>query len=358
MDLWTALRVVARHWLVLMVGLALTGAVLVAVYLGLPRQYSSTGTVVVLQPSGISNPLSSFSSSSQLAASVVLTLASSEASAAEVRARGGAADYSLAVDPNLPTITITATSPNPAMALHTVGVVSQAMNDVLAQSQTHLGVPRSTWLRVVPLENPTTAANTGGKNKVLAIAAALGALVAVSLTFVAESIAVFRRRTRGLPTLDVAPAASDFERWDSDAVGPRQQAPRAAATPSPTPTATPTPTPTPTPGDNVKAAAAEAPVLAGKLDLAGKTDSKTIQAMADAAGNSYATELLLVQHNPSLISAWLEQQDNADSTKTLQPAKWVVPSASQSVDEVANEARRPLCSEPLDGTEPNGLVGG
>ena len=94
----------------------------------------------------------------------------------------------------------------------------------------------------------------------------------------------------------------------------------AAATPSPTPSATPTPTPTP--GDNVKAAAAEAPVLTRKLDSAGKTDSKTIQAMADAAGNSYATELLLVQDNPSLISAWLEQQDNADSTKTLQPAKW------------------------------------
>jgi hypothetical protein len=318
MDLWTALRVVARHWLVLVVGLALTGAVLVAVYLGLPRQYSSTGAVIVLQPSGNTNPLTSLSSSNQLAASVVVTLASTGASGAEVRARGGGADYSLVADPNLPTITITTTSSNPAMAVHTVGVVSQVMNDVLVHSQTDLGVPKSTWLHVVPLENPTAAANTGGKNKVLAIAAALGVLVAISLTFIAESIAVFRRRRRGWSTLDVAPAPPDFETWDSDAVGPRQQAPMAAATPGPTLTATPTPTP----GDNAKAAAAEAPVLAGKLDSAGKTDSKTIQAMADAAGNSYATELLLVQDNPSLISAWLEQQDNGDSTTTVQPAKW------------------------------------
>lgn len=57
MDLWTAVRVVARHWLVLVTGLVLTGVVLVALYVGIQRQFSSTGTVIVVQPSGATNPL-------------------------------------------------------------------------------------------------------------------------------------------------------------------------------------------------------------------------------------------------------------------------------------------------------------
>lgn len=64
-------------------------------------------------------------------------------------------------------------------------------------------------------------------------------------------------------------------------------------------------------GENAAAAAAEAKVLAGQLDPAGANASKTIQAMADAAGNSYAVELLLVQNDPQLLGAWNDQQKAA-----------------------------------------------
>lgn len=126
----------------------------------------------------------------------MLTLASPETSGAEVQAQGGTADYTLVADPNLPTITITTTSTNPDMAVHTVAVVTRVMNEVLVQRQQDLAAPRPTWLHVVPLEAASDAVNTGGKNKVLAIAAALGGLVAISLTFLAEAITVLRRRRR------------------------------------------------------------------------------------------------------------------------------------------------------------------
>lgn len=220
MDLWTAVRVVGRQWRVLLVGLVLTGVTLVGVYLALPREYSSTGTVIVLQASATTNPLTALDSSNQLAAAVVVTLSDTDTSGAEVRARGGAADYSLAADPNLPTIAITTTSSNPGMAVHTVGVVAAVMNDVLLKRQKDLSVPASTWLHVVPLDTAAAATNTGGKNKVLAIAAVLGLLVAVSLTFIAEAIIGLRRR-RSPP--------QEGEASDSGAVAPRSHGAKGAA---------------------------------------------------------------------------------------------------------------------------------
>jgi hypothetical protein len=223
MDLWTAVRVVARHWLVLVAGLVLTGAVLVAVYVALPRSYSSTGTVIVIAPGGRTNPLTSLSSSNQLAASVAVTLAAPETSGAEVRARGGAAGYTLVADPNLPIITVTTTSSDPDMAFHTVGVVSTVMDDALGRRQQELAVPQSSWLHVVSLVGPSAAVSTGSKAKVLAIAGALGALVAISLTFIAEAISGLRRRGRELPTPEVAPTVPHIETGDLDAEGPRPQ---------------------------------------------------------------------------------------------------------------------------------------
>lgn len=242
MDLWTAVRVVGRHWRVLLVGLVLTGVMLVGVYLRLPRQYSSTGTVIVLQASVTTNPLTSLDSSNQLAAAVVVTLADTGTSGAEVRARGGEADYSLVADPNLPTIAITTTSSDPGTAVHTVGVVAAVMNDVLLQRQKDLSVPTSTWLHVVPLDTAAAATNTGGKNKVLAIAAVLGLLAAVGLTFIAEAITGLRRRRS---------PSRESETSDPDAAGPRPQA-LTHCVPEPTPAAQ-LPAHAPSPGDSLSA---------------------------------------------------------------------------------------------------------
>jgi len=204
MDLWTAMRTVGRHWLVLLLALAVTGAVISVLAMRVEQRYSATGTVVVISPGGRNNPIDIYSSSSSLAASIASTLGSDDASKAEVQAKGGTSDYTVATDPSLPVMTITTTSANAHTAIRSVGLVSQVMNQLLAQRQTEFGTPRAIQLQVLSVTAPTSAKVTTYKLTVLGIAGALGVLVAISLTFIAES-ASERRRLRPDPPASQPP---------------------------------------------------------------------------------------------------------------------------------------------------------
>lgn len=204
MDLWTVLRVVGRHLPVLVIGLVVTAVAVVVVDHRLAEQYSASGTVIVTQPGGEhGNPLTQLSSSSALAAAVTVELARSRTGTAELRALGGTADHTLTADPNLPIIRMTATSTDPDTAVRTVGALAQVMNDGLRLRQKELALAAATWLTVVPVDAPTDATATTAKKKVLGIAAVLGALAVISLTFVAEAVAVLRHRRRA-PAANVA----------------------------------------------------------------------------------------------------------------------------------------------------------
>lgn len=211
MDLWSALRILRRRWLVLLVGLLLTGVALSGIVVKLAPQYTASGTVIVIQPSVSSNPLNSLDSANALAASVAATLTNTGTSEAQVKRAGGAASYTLTVDANLPIVTITTTSTDPGNAVYTVSVVARVMQDGLFQRQRDLGVTTSTLLKVLPLDIPTSALATTGKVKVLAIAAGLGVLVAISAAFIAEAIIAFRRREKTVPSADLTPGPRSDE---------------------------------------------------------------------------------------------------------------------------------------------------
>lgn len=196
MDLWTALRTIGRHWLVLLLGLVVTGAVLLVLDARVEQRYSATGTVVVITPGGHTNPIDIYSSSSSLAASVATTLGSDDASKATVANEGGTSDYTLVPDPSLPVITITTTSANPDTAVRSFGLVSQLMNRLLADRQRTFSSPPGSTLKVLSVTTPATAKVTSYKLTVLAIAGVLGALVAIGLTFIADSTGERRRLRR------------------------------------------------------------------------------------------------------------------------------------------------------------------
>jgi hypothetical protein len=209
MDLWTAMRTIGRHWLVLLLGLTLTGAAVTGLAMRVEQRYSATGTVIVVAPGGRTNPIDVYSSSSSLAATVATTLGSDDASKADVQAEGGTSEYTLVIDPSLPIITITTTSANPQTAVRSFGLVSQQMNRLLAEQQRAFASPPSTRLQVLAVTTPTSAKVTTYRLVVLGIAGALGVLLVISFTFIAESARERRQRRRQLKkTTATAPVAA------------------------------------------------------------------------------------------------------------------------------------------------------
>jgi hypothetical protein len=246
MDLWTALRTVGRHWRVLVLGLAVTGVVLAVLAVRVEQRYSATGTVIVISPGGKSNPLDVYSSSSSLAASVATTLGNDDASKAAVLAQGGTSDYTLVTDPSLPIITITTTSADRGTAVRSFGLVLQLMNRLLADRQKEFATPQSADLQVLSVTAPASAKVTAYKLVVLGIAGALGALAAISLTFIAES-ATGRRRGRA-QVQEATPATPLTSEGLSRHTEPeRDISPLSASQPTPARISDPKPDAEPTP---------------------------------------------------------------------------------------------------------------
>lgn len=246
MDLWTALHTVGRRWRVLVLGLAVTGVVLVVLAVRVEQRYSATGTVIVISPGGRANPLDVYSSSSSLAASVATTLGSDDASKAAVLAQGGTSDYTLVTDPSLPIITITTTSADRGTAVRSFGLVLQVTNRLLADRQRAFATPQSADLQVLSVTAPASAKVTTYKLVVLGIAGALGTLAAVSLTFIAES-ATDRRRGRA-QAQEARPATPTVTEGRSPHTEPeRDTSIPSASQPTPLPISEPKPDAEPTP---------------------------------------------------------------------------------------------------------------
>jgi hypothetical protein len=240
MDLWTALRTVGRHWRVLLLGLAMTGVVLVVLAVRVEQRYSATGTVIVISPGGRANPLDVYSSSSSLAASVATTLGSDDASKAAVLAQGGTSEYTLVTDPSLPIITITTTSADRGTAVRSFGLVLQVMNRLLADRQREFATPQSADLQVLSVTAPASAKVTTYKLVVLGIAGALGTLAAVSVTFIAESAADRRRgraqvqeATPATPLVSEGPSRHTEPERDTSTLPASQPAPARVSDPKP-----------------------------------------------------------------------------------------------------------------------------
>jgi hypothetical protein len=206
MDLWTSLKVVARQWVALVAGLALTATVLVFAQLFVPNEYSVSERVIVITTGrNNDNPLTRLNSSSALAAAVAVEMAGSAKATAQLRALGGTADHQLTTDPNLPIVTLTASSTDPRAAARTAALLPRVMNDALRDLLSQPGAPESTGLQVQPLENATSPVKTTSKIKVLGLIAALGVTAAISLAFVAEAVTILGRR---LGVIKPAPLAT------------------------------------------------------------------------------------------------------------------------------------------------------
>jgi capsular polysaccharide biosynthesis protein len=227
MDLWTAVKVIGRQWLLLSLALLVVAGVVGAMYWHLRPTYSAKATVLLLPPTAggafqptapansqavpppkVYNPYLSFDSSLDVLASVVAQDMTADATKKRVLAEGATAKYDVTTNGSLPGVTVVATDEDPHEAVITVVSLVDHVSIDLNDRQGATGVPKQNWVTASALDLPATAQQTNTKLKVLAAVAGLGLLGAISLAFVAESLGLeLLQRRRPLQPRMTAPEA-------------------------------------------------------------------------------------------------------------------------------------------------------
>lgn len=208
MDFLTAVKVVVRRWYVALPVLIVAAIVTQNVVQGVPPSFRANGSVIVASP-GLPrgtdpsappvavNPLTNLDYTASVVASIVAGLMQDRAVKEELVAQGADPSYTLGTPPNTnaPLLGIEATAESPDKAVETVRLVIQGIQDQLERRQGEAGAPPDTWIRAIVLTSPTEAERqTGGKVRAAVALGALSLAAAVSMAFLAESIAFGRKR--------------------------------------------------------------------------------------------------------------------------------------------------------------------
>src|SRR5579859_3795206 len=192
MDLSNALRVIGQNWIVLAIGLLLSGGVVWAIAYQLPPTYSASATVLLVpppqggtwvddpkKPAAVANPYLSFSSSIYTFARVVTQNLQSSDAQATLRDEGATAGYQVVTNSDAPSLTVTATSSDPRAALLTMHLLVDAVGKEVASRQRETKAPPQTWVTVSPVSVPDRASETNARSKVLAVVVGLGLMASL-----------------------------------------------------------------------------------------------------------------------------------------------------------------------------------
>jgi capsular polysaccharide biosynthesis protein len=208
MDFWSSMRVLARRWYVVLLGLIVTSAVVAMVFRAVPPTYSAVSQQVFLaSPAGAvepgtakgqiaSNPLLELGSGYNVLAELIAKMMNGEQGQLAVQKAGGDGDYIVdTVSGDAPVVSITVDATSPEAALDTEKVVRKVMAQTLEAQQRAAGADSRTFVIVHPVFEPTQAVyapasrvRAGGALFVVGLALTLG------LVFFVESVAERRRR--------------------------------------------------------------------------------------------------------------------------------------------------------------------
>jgi hypothetical protein len=220
MDFWSTLSVLLRRWYVVLPAFLATIGGTAAVYTSTPDVYVSHSVLVLTTPRtgpslpanaerkpDLTNPLLNFdhglSTSASIliqklgAAETVATLGADPAGTTRYKVSNGSSNPELLTSG--PFLFIEGESETGAEARQIVRRVAEQAEIALAAQQQALQAPPSTFITMDEVVPPTTPVAEGG-NRARPVAAALGVGLAASVfaAYAAESIAVARRRRKGL----------------------------------------------------------------------------------------------------------------------------------------------------------------
>jgi hypothetical protein len=208
-DFWNSLKVLARRWYIVAAGLLVTLAGAVGVNSLISPSYTAAGSLVLAVPPNLperaasSNPYLAYGNLA-VAARVVASGMNQPSVVREQRSKGATGDFVVDLDPERtsPIITVNGTADSAAEAIKTVEVVSQGVQQLLADRQKSLGAPQNTWITANNVVVPEEANQAiGSRLRAVSAVLVLGIIGTLTLAFAIEGMA----QGRAAP----APGAAD-----------------------------------------------------------------------------------------------------------------------------------------------------
>jgi hypothetical protein len=232
-DFWKTLGVLLKRWYisvpVFVISLGLAGAVFVAV----PTQYESTGTLVLTAPTsggvtsvnpatatGPGNPLLDFEGSLTITTQLLIQSLSSPTVQNQIAAQGGVSTFQAGDGlTGGPFVVIIADADSTKQAERTVTLALQYAESELNARQKNLNAPPTTYIGTQIVVAPTPATTKiGSKVKAGGVTLALGLVLSLAAAFAIESMMNNRRRRKGDSAKDGddLPDIEDYDLADDD----------------------------------------------------------------------------------------------------------------------------------------------
>ncbi|MGH3487555.1 MAG: hypothetical protein ACRDP8_06515 [Actinopolymorphaceae bacterium] len=239
MDMWGALRVLARRWLVVVPLLVLTALGAASLYVTTGPEYTVTGSVLVRGPNagqdeqaGRRNPYLDYGNLA-VAARVVTDVALTPTTYKSLT-RDTQTTFELGLDTSTsaPLINLAVVGPSPVAVRESAEAIVDFMNATLRQRQLDAGAPKVTLITTEIVTPPVDVVELNASRIRLVIAmGGVGVLISVGVAFLVEAIARVRVRSRQpVPpvsdeaSMETFPVVSSEPPQDGAAV-PRQSRP-------------------------------------------------------------------------------------------------------------------------------------
>lgn len=203
MDIASVLRAILRRWLIVLIGLAVTGAGTWAVYRAVPSSYQITSQAIILLPRTAqtmeydTNPYLYLPNGLSILARVVTVEPNTASFHAAMRRDGFTAQYELDAEPREPLVRISVEGNDPEMVRATHRELLRRFEAELARLQAREEAParQTAIVRFLDAEsNPVPI--SGDSFRAAAMTAALGVLLTLLLVFLLERRASRSRRPR------------------------------------------------------------------------------------------------------------------------------------------------------------------
>ncbi|MCC2594613.1 hypothetical protein LKO27_14505 [Tessaracoccus sp. OS52] len=203
MDVGSALRVLLRQWLVVLIGVALTVGACAYLYKTAEPRYQATGRMLLLLPAdargpdAIGSPFLYLPNGLNVLARIVSGASTGRQFRQEMAAQGLSPSFEVGVDPETPIIIISVEDTEPDNVVRTRDWLITAMNDELLKVQQEEGAPpaQTAHTRVYAAEDVPSQLGGDWTRSVLAALAA-GGIVTLVAAFAIDRLRALRRERR------------------------------------------------------------------------------------------------------------------------------------------------------------------
>lgn len=204
MDLGSAIKVLLRQWLVILVGLAATGSAAGYLYVNTPPYYQATARMLLLLPAdargaeAIGSPFLYLPNGLNVLARIVAVGPTSRDFRGQMFARGLTSQYEVGVDTASPTLTVSVEGTDPDNVIATRdGLIAAIQGDLLrVQREEDVPLPQIAHARVYAAERLPERVSGDRMRSLLTIVGG-GGLLTVLAAFALDRMSTLRQNRRG-----------------------------------------------------------------------------------------------------------------------------------------------------------------